>query len=202
MRSYGSIGVGGAGSDITIDDSYVDQYHNGQGFFFSSSADGGDIILKGRNARLETVSNARSAQKRAYGGRLVFVVPEGGFATPPVRQIPDQHKAGQWDESRQFFSNLSQYIDETPPSEVVIDPDSPALHGGALTQTLVEWRNGIALDKTILGAIPKPRSNRFVFSGGFDSHDDWTPEWTDTENAPRALGFSHDGRLGMVIVVQ
>ena len=202
VRSYGSIGVGGAGSDITIDDSYVDQYHNGQGFFFSSSADGGDIILKGRNARLETVSNVRSAQKRAYGGRLVFVVPEGGFATTPVRQIPDEHKAGQWDESRQFFSNLPQYIDETPPSEVVIDPDSPALHGGALTQTLVEWRNGIAFDKTILGAIPKPNKNRFVFSGDFDSHDDWTPEWTDTENAPRALGFSHDGRLGMVIVVQ
>ena len=201
VRSYGSIGVGGAGSDITIDDSYVDQYHNGQGFFFSSSADGGDIVLKGRNPRLETVSNFRSAQNRACGGRLVFVVPEGGFAETPVRQIAEE-QTGKWDEARQFFSNLPQYVDETQPSEVVIDPASPALHGGALTQTLVEWRNGIAFDKTILGATPKPNKNRFVFSGGFDSHDDWTPEWTDTENAPCALGFSHDGRLGMVIVVQ
>ena len=192
VKANGSFGVGGDGSDIIIDDSYVDQCTRAYGFFFSSSAAGGDIILKGRNPRLEAVSNARSAQNMSCGGRLVFVVPEGGFAETPVRQIPDQHKAGQWDESRQFFSNAPQYVAETQPSQVVIDPDSPALRGGAITQTLVEWRNGIALDKTILGAIPKPRSNRFVFSGGFDSHDDWTTDWTDSENAPCALGFRRE----------
>ena len=189
LRSSGRMCVGGAGSEIVIDDSYVDLYVQGNGFFMASLADGGEIILKGRNARLEAVSSGRNAGRMTNGGAIVFVIPEGGYASTPIKQVTNRHEANSWHLANPFADDGAS-PSLIYPLTIRIDPDSPALRSNtSLTQPLIEWKSGINLQKALRAPLERPRRNAFVFSGEFEDHDDWSAEWTDTENAPLALGF-------------
>ncbi len=148
VKSSGNLVVGGAGSTVVIDDSYVDLYARDHGFFFSSNADGGDIILKGRNARLEAVSMARCAARRTSGGRLVFVVPEGGYAATPVVQVTDRHTAATYDTSRMFGNDTPNNASIIRNTTILIAPDSPGLSASRrIRQPLISWKNGLAFER-------------------------------------------------------
>lgn len=191
LRSSGDLRIGGAGSTATIDDSYVDLYAAGKGVFLSTGSVGGELIMKGRNPRLEIVEYFRTSGGQSAGGTLTFVIPVGGFAETPIRQISDRH-GSTWYLTRPFCDDDAATSSMIRPTAIRIDPESPGLRGGALRQTLVEWKSGLSLGKMTLGALEKPRSNYFVYSGDFDDHSDWTAEWTDTENAPLAFGFRRE----------
>ncbi len=199
VRSSGRISVGGEGSTVVIDDSYVDLYAASHGFFPAAGADGGEFIFKGRNARLEAVSSARNASKRKNGA-IVFVIPEGGYAATPVKQVTDRHNGTSWSLANLFADDAGN-PSVIYPLTIRIDPDSPALRSRtSLTQPLVEWKSGINLEKALRAPLEKPNRNFFVYSGEFDGHDDWTADWTDTGNAPLALGFRRESGATVIML--
>ena len=191
----GELNVGGDGSTITIDDSYVNLYATARGCFISSGSEGGEIIIKGRNARLEAVTYFRTSMDRSRGGTVTFVVPEGGYAQPPVCQI-EQSDTHVFDTSRPFAGEIPASMDRVKPMTLRIDPSSPALSSRqTLRQPLVSWKSGLCLEKMILDApAVHPRSNFLAFAAQFDASDgqyDWQRSWTD-DDAPQTLGFIHE----------
>ncbi|MBR1920961.1 MAG: hypothetical protein IJ829_03020 [Kiritimatiellae bacterium] len=191
--------VGGAGSTITVDDSRAEVYGQGKGFFFSSYANGGEIIVKGRNARLEAASYFRCSMGYKVGGRLTFVIPEGGFAATPVVQIP--YGTGTvYDESRWFFANALASAADPCPNEIYVDPASPGLKGGSLTTPLVAWKTGLSLGNMIFLPLAKPTANGYLYSPAFDSTDDLVETWDDAGSMPKTLVFSRKAKGFMLIV--
>ena len=204
VKSSGNLVVGGEGSTVVIDDSYVDLYATSHGFFFSSNADGGDIILKGRNARLEAVSMARCAGRRTSGGRLIFVVPEGGYAATPVVQVTDRHTAATYDTSRMFGNDTPANASIIRNTTILIAPDSPGLSASrTIRQPLISWKNGLAFEKLVFETPSvRPRSNFFAYAAEFDETDGpygWETTWTDGE-APLSLGFIHEQATTVIMV--
>ena len=203
FECYGKFCVGGAGSTAVIDDARVSMLNAQGAFFLASAAGGGEIIVKGRNARLEATSYFRNDLGNSVGGTLTFVVPEGGYARTPVCHIPRRDN-GQYVNTYTFAGDVPAQLSRLSPITIRIDPSSPGLSASrTLRQPLVSWKGGLSLEKMALEPVAvRPRINRFAYAAEFDDSDGpygWETTWTDGE-APLTLGFIHEQAATVIMV--
>ena len=203
LQGSGSLRIGGAGSTVVVDDSRLDMYAWDKGVFFSCDANGGELIVRGRNARVEAAYSFRTAWDKGTGGTLTFVIPENGFAATPVEQVPYAHSTS-WQITRPFAGEAPENQSHIQPLAIRIDPSSPGLSASqTICQPLVSWKGGLSLEKMTLEPIPVRRnSNRFAYAAAFDETDGpygWETSWTDAD-APLTLGFIHEHAATVILL--
>ena len=198
LYMLGNLQIGGTGAGLEIDDGHVFRpCARDKGIRLGKDYVGGDIIFRGRRAKLELNGELRHATTTTSKGRLIFVIPEGGFDGPVINQIP-QEGTSTYTTTSLGNQNYANFVFN--PITIVIDPDSPGLKCGAESKLnkLIAWKAGITTGRFAI-EFENGLANRMLYSVKFTGQDDWSESWPEKGFA-YSIALQHERQGSMILV--